>query len=318
MTKPISTDIPYVDNVLASLVHPEFERAFGRHMHLGYWPDPSKADGSIEDFARAGEIMAERVCRAADVKSGQRVLDVGCGFGGTLSHVNDTTTNVDLVGVNIDERQLERARAEVTAKPSNKVTFVRADACELPCDDHSFDAVMAVECIVHFPSRARFLREAWRVLKPNGRLMVSDPFVPALAAIPFLASADAMFGGNLYRSMGKSTLASAPLEAYQFLAVRAGLKLLARDDITAAALPSFPVFERLRRASVNSGPIENDHAIVWGFIEVAYRRRLLSYDILTFAPGSRPPLPDPGGVNVQGYMEGEDALALTSACSKWP
>src|SRR5438034_5931485 len=44
-----------------------------------------------------------------------------------------------------------------------------ADACALPFPDASFDRVLAVECIFHFPSRLRFLKEAARVLKPGGR-----------------------------------------------------------------------------------------------------------------------------------------------------
>ena len=83
--------------------------AFGRHVHWGYWPDPDAADGTPEDYARAAEELCRRVCDAAPVTGGMRVLDVGCGFGGTVASLNERFRDLDMVGVNIDPRQLARA-----------------------------------------------------------------------------------------------------------------------------------------------------------------------------------------------------------------
>jgi hypothetical protein len=74
--------------------------------------------------------------------------------------INERFSDVRLTGVNIDERQLAVARQRVQARPGNSVDFIHADACELPFEDSSMDAVIAFECIFHFPSRRRFLREA--------------------------------------------------------------------------------------------------------------------------------------------------------------
>src|SRR5262249_40386438 len=131
--------------------------AFARHVHWGYWPDPAAADGSAEDYARAAERLCRRVCAAAAVRDGLRVLDVGCGFGGTLASLNERFDGLHMVGVNIDLRQLDRARLLVRPSPGNAVRFVEADALSLPFADASFDVVLAVECIFHFGDRAAFL-----------------------------------------------------------------------------------------------------------------------------------------------------------------
>jgi cyclopropane fatty-acyl-phospholipid synthase-like methyltransferase len=88
-------------------------QAFGRHVHWGYWENPKKADGSVSDFVAAAENLCQRVCDAASVKDGAKLLDVGCGFGGTIASLNERITNTVLVGLNIDERQLIRARSNL-------------------------------------------------------------------------------------------------------------------------------------------------------------------------------------------------------------
>ncbi len=91
---------------------------------------------------------------------GARILDVGCGFGGTIDHLDERLDGCELVGLNIDRRQLARARALVTPRRDNTVDFVAGDACRLPFADASFDFLSAVECAFHFPSRKQFFREA--------------------------------------------------------------------------------------------------------------------------------------------------------------
>ena len=112
-----------------------------------------------------------------------RVLDAGCGFGGTLACLQDRVERLDLTGLNIDPRQLQRAQKLVQPRPGSSLRFVAGDACALPFADASFDRVLAVECIFHFPSRAAFLAEVRRVLRPGGVLVLSD-FVPASAWVP--------------------------------------------------------------------------------------------------------------------------------------
>ena len=64
---PVSVNLPYFDLVLQRLEKgdPEFEIAFGRHVHWGYWADPSRAIQTADDYALAAEALSQQVYRAA-------------------------------------------------------------------------------------------------------------------------------------------------------------------------------------------------------------------------------------------------------------
>ena len=126
----MAVELPYFDEIIASLeTSPEsaLARAFARHVHWGYFVEPDAADTSLSGFAAAAEAMTERVCSAAGVSNGMRILDVGCGFGGTIAYLNERLTDCSLVGVNIDERQIARAKERVAARSTNTMRFIAGD-----------------------------------------------------------------------------------------------------------------------------------------------------------------------------------------------
>ena len=121
----------------------------------------------------------------ADLASGQSVLDVGCGFGGTIARINDTYQHMRLTGINIDARQIEICRT-IPGRADNVLAWQIADATSLPCAGGSFDRVCCVEAMFHFSSRRQFFAEAARVLKPGGVLAGTDILIaPAARSAPF-------------------------------------------------------------------------------------------------------------------------------------
>jgi ubiquinone/menaquinone biosynthesis C-methylase UbiE len=187
--------------------------------------------------------MTARICRAGGTADGQRILDVGCGFGGTLAHLDERLRDAVLVGLNIDARQLQRARKLLSPGYGNVVELMVADAGALPLADDSLDAVLAVECVFHFPSRRQFFREVARVLRPGSRLALTD-FVMAPGALAEYAAwtkADGIpendfYGGNQIPVTSKG---------YERLARASGMRVLADEDMTPNTMPTYPAMRRL-------------------------------------------------------------------------
>jgi SAM-dependent methyltransferase len=162
---------PYFDELIEAYRH----GAAGRSVHLGYW-----RDGDDGNFAGAQARLDQLMVDLAAIASGQSILDVGCGFGGTIARINDTNHGMHLTGINIDRRQVDICRT-IAARAGNTLSWEIGDATSLPFFDAAFDRVFCVEAMFHFASRRRFFTEAARVLKPGGVLAGTDILISTAA-----------------------------------------------------------------------------------------------------------------------------------------
>tara|TARA_B110000879_G_C11057296_1_gene465263 strand:+ start:146 stop:973 length:828 start_codon:yes stop_codon:yes gene_type:complete len=152
----------------------------GKHVHLGYWPTPISKKISVDI---AAENLSKEICLYAQIKNGQNILDVGCGFGGTISYLNENFSNLKLLGLNIDARQLDVAKKNICSKHQNNLSFVHDDACTMDKIYEKFDHIIAIECLFYFSSRFSFFEQSLKYLKKGGSITISD-FIMSPFLIP--------------------------------------------------------------------------------------------------------------------------------------
>ncbi|MDQ3760353.1 MAG: methyltransferase domain-containing protein [Actinomycetota bacterium] len=137
-------------------------------VHFGYTDDSTR--GHTDALKNMNRVLADRV----EIRPGERVLDAGCGVGGSSLWLA-TERSVEVVGITLAASQVARARSYAARRGlTDRVHFDVADFTATPFPDGSFDVVWAVESLCHAPRKAAFYREAARLLRPGGRVVIAD------------------------------------------------------------------------------------------------------------------------------------------------
>lgn len=136
--------------------------------HFGY--HDQTAHTHADALLNTNRVLADR----ANVQPGHRVLDAGCGVGGSSLWLA-RQRGAEVVGVTVVHSQVAHAQRLATAQRlAARACFIQADYTQVPFADATFDAVWALESLCHAADKAAFYREAARLLRPGGRLVVAE------------------------------------------------------------------------------------------------------------------------------------------------
>ncbi|MDR9485249.1 MULTISPECIES: methyltransferase domain-containing protein [Sediminimonas] len=189
----------------------------GEDLHIGLYDETSDIRTASD---RTIEAMIEKLPKLTETS---RVLDMGAGYGGAMRTLV-RKTGCEAVCLNISETQNEYNLGKIRAAKLTDRIGVRHGVFEdVPADDDSFDVVWSQDAFLHSDQRDKVMAEAFRVLKPGGHLIFTDPM-----------QADDVAPGVLqpvYDRLQLNSLGS--MRFYREVADTLGFETVEQDEMTA-------------------------------------------------------------------------------------
>ena len=136
---------------------------WGEHLHHGLW---MRGDETPEEAARA---LVDLVADFAEIRAGDAVADAGCGYGAT-ARILARERGAHVVGYTVSRAQAHWAQNRCHAPTDPRVVLGDWLANEIPSQTQ--DAVLAIESVEHMVDRGAFFQQAYRVLRPEGRIVL--------------------------------------------------------------------------------------------------------------------------------------------------
>ena len=130
--------------------------------NFGFWTPETRTQ------AEASRNLTLKLLDWIPEKTGT-ILDVACGMGATTKLLLEYYPSENVSAINVSPAQVAMAAGRAPG-----CGFAAMNATRLGFKDESFDNIICVEAVFHFTTRADFLKEAYRLLKPGGRLVHSD------------------------------------------------------------------------------------------------------------------------------------------------
>lgn len=192
-----------------------YRRIWGEHVHHGYWVT------GRESATQAADALTRLVGEKLGVVGpGQRLVDIGCGYGATAAAF--ARTGAEVTGFTLSEAQAAVARL----RPESGLSFQVRDWLANGLPDAAFDGGYAIESSEHMEDKARFFAEAARVLKPGSPFVVCV-WLEGEGATPWQVHhlLEPICREGRLPSMGSRA-------DYEALAAAAGFRLVSYDDIS--------------------------------------------------------------------------------------
>src|SRR5215831_1919505 len=158
-----------------NLASPHYRQLWGEHLHHGYWSTGS------ETKEEAQLALTSQLAEAAQIKKGARILDVGCGFGGSSIYLA-REYEAAVVGISISAVQASIAQKAANHSDAD-AQFLVMDADEMGLKAE-FDVVWCIESVSHLEYKPDFFNQVARLLRPGGTLALIDWFRSSQNDVP--------------------------------------------------------------------------------------------------------------------------------------
>lgn len=194
-------------------------------MHYGYW------DQTIKNFPHSLLKMNQVLAEKLQPVSKERILDAGCGVGGSSIFMAKNFA-CHVTGISLSEKQVRSARKNAEKnKVQDLCNFIVADYLNTGFENNTFDGIWALESVCHATNKNLFLNEAYRILKPGGRLILSDGFKK-----PDLNSEENQLLQNWLSGWSITDLET--IDRMKFFAAEQGFKNISIKNISENILPT--------------------------------------------------------------------------------
>ena len=140
---------------------------WGDHCHHGYFDSISS---KMTPYQAQINLIEKLLFFGKIENSKSIILDTGCGVGGSSKYLSNKYKNSEIIGINISDKQLEIANK--ISKTSN-CKFLKRNAMNTGFNDNSFDIIWSMEMAEHIPDHFKFLNECYRIMKPNGNILIA-------------------------------------------------------------------------------------------------------------------------------------------------
>jgi MPBQ/MSBQ methyltransferase len=150
------------------------EYYWGEHIHLGYYTKEERDAGyKKRDFIEAKYTFIDKMLEWSGAVSPERVIDVGCGIGGTSRYLAKRFPDARVTGITLSQNQVARGTELASERGIKNVEFKVMNALQMEYPDDTFDLVWACESGEHMPDKKAYVEEMTRVLKPGGTLVIA-------------------------------------------------------------------------------------------------------------------------------------------------
>lgn len=259
-----------------------WENVWGEHMHHGFY---GFTGTHCKDRQQAQVDLNDTLLHWASIQQAQSILDAGCGIGGSALYLCDRF-DATVQGITLSPWQVKRATERAGAAGlATRATFQVADVLSTPFPNQQFDLIWSMESGEHYPDKAQFFKESYRLLQPGGQVVMATwCHRPTTSLAGKLTPSEEQHLKALYQVYHLPYVLSLP--DYAHLAEQAGFTQIRTADWSDAVMPFWDAVIKSAldwdaiTALLQSGWSTVQGTLALGLMRWGFQRGLVRYGVL--------------------------------------